>query len=129
MPIEIVGCFAIFTLLTIANIAGLGGGGSVIIIAMVFFGFDTKQAIAQSNASIFISSVLRYAWNFRVSHPYKDGKGVLVDYNVASLMLPVIIIGASLGVMLNKIFPSLVIAIFLVVCLIFVSYTTLRKLL
>lgn len=53
---------------------------------------------------------------------------MLVDYNVASLMLPMIIVGASIGVMLNKMFPSVVIAGALTLLLIFVIYKTFRKL-
>ena len=44
-------------------------------------------------------------------------------------MLPMIIVGASTGVMLNKIFPAMVIAIALALLLVFISYKTLRKLL
>lgn len=128
LPSEYVGSILILVLLFISNVGGLGGGGAVIPLAMVFFGFDTKQAIAQSNASIFVASVARYLWNFNKTHPYKNGTGVLVDYNVASLMLPMIIVGASVGVLLNKMFPAMVIAIVLAVLMLFVAYTTLRKL-
>lgn len=44
-------------------------------------------------------------------------------------MLPMIILGASIGVMLNKIFPSVVIAVLLTVLLLIVSATTLKKIL
>ena len=44
-------------------------------------------------------------------------------------MLPMIIVGASTGVMLNKIFPAMVLAIALALLLVFISYKTLRKLL
>ena len=43
---EIVGTVLIGILLLISNVGGLGGGGAVIPLAMVFFGFNTKQAIA-----------------------------------------------------------------------------------
>jgi len=44
-------------------------------------------------------------------------------------MLPMIILGASIGVMLNKIFPSVVIAVLLIVLLCIVSATTFKKIL
>ena len=44
--IEYVGAVMTLILLFISNVGGLGGGGAVIPIAMIFFGFDTKQAIA-----------------------------------------------------------------------------------
>ena len=126
---EIFGCVVTFVGLLTSNMGGLGGGGVIIPVAMVFFGFNTKQAIAQSNASIFVSSVARYLFNFNQSHPYKNGRGILVDYNIASLMLPMITVGASVGSIVNKILPSFMIAILLTVLLIFVGFTTLRKLL
>ena len=127
--IEILGSFLVFFILLTANMGGLGGGGALIPICMLFFGFDTKQAIAQSNASIFVSAVARYLFNFNKTHPYKNGRGVLVDYNVASLMLPIITVGATVGVILNAILPSIIIAVLLTLLLIFVGFTTLRKLL
>ena len=119
--LEIAGCFMTF-------IVGLGGAGALIPILLGFFGFDTKQAIAQSNASILVASLARFLFNFNKSHPHKEGKGILVDYNVASLMLPTITVGATFGVMLNKVLPGLVQAILLSVLLVLVASTTLIKL-
>jgi len=42
-------------------------------------------------------------------------------------MLPMIVLGASIGVMLNKILPSYIIAILLALLLCYVSVTTLLK--
>ena len=114
-------------ILFLSNCGGLGGGGSLIPIIIIFFGFDVKQAIGLSNCSIAVASICRYFFNFPKSHPYKDGKGVLVDYNIASLMLPMIVVGATIGVMLNKILPMIVVTITLTLLLLIVSYTTLRK--
>ena len=58
----------------------------------------------------------------------KHGKGVLVDYNIASMMLPMIVFGASLGVMVNKIVPSVVIVVALFSMLAIMTITTFRKL-
>ena len=98
---EYAGCVAVVLIIVSSSMGGLGGGGAIIPIAVFFFGFETKQAIALSNASIFVASVYRYLFNFSKSHPLKDGKGVLVDYNTASLMLPMIMVGATLGVIFN----------------------------
>lgn len=97
-------------------------------ISMIFFGFDTKQAIGLSNASICVASICRYFFNFNKSHPLKNGNGVLVDYNIASIMLPMIVVGATIGVMFNKMLPSSAIIAILTVLLLLVALTTLRKL-
>ena len=41
-PIEITGFALSLFVLLISNVGGLGGGGALIPVAMVFFGFDTK---------------------------------------------------------------------------------------
>ena len=127
--IEWVGSVLIIIDLYASNCGGLGGGGSAIPFLIVFFGFDIKNSIAISNASICIASICRYIFNFPKSHPLRNGSGVLVDYNIASIMLPMIVVGATLGVMVNIILPSVVVAIVLTILLVIVSYTTFRKLL
>ncbi len=99
--IEYAGALLIPVLLALAQSGGLAGGGALIPIAIIFFGFDTKQAIALSNASMCLSAYVRYLYNFKKSHPLKNGNGVLVDYSVSSIMLPMIVLGATLGVMVN----------------------------
>ena len=126
---EIVGTSMVPFLFFAAQSGGLAGGGSALPVTMFFFGFDTKQAIALSNASICAGSIVRYLYLFRRSHPLKEGKGVLVDYSIASIMLPMIVVGATLGVMVNKTLPSVVIAAILFVLLAMMTLTTLRKLL
>ena len=61
--------------------------------------------------------------NAKYNHPTKttpDGKptGVLVDYNITILMLPLIIIGVAFGAVLYIILPAIVILIVLVLLLI-----------
>ena len=82
-----------------------------------------------SNASIGVASICRYIINFNKSHPLKQGTGVLVDYNVASLMLPMIVVGATTGVMLNQILPPILVSIIFTILVVFFNITTFRKLL
>lgn len=128
LGIEVLGYFMMIFVMFTSNLGGLGGGGAVIPVCMIFFGFDTKQSIALSNATTVISSFVRYLINFKKPHPYKGSHGVIVDYNAASLMLPMITIGATVGQILNKILPSVVIATMLTILLLVVSYTTIKKL-
>ena len=72
---------------------------------------------------------MRYVINLPKSHPYKEGKGILVDYNIASIVLPMIVTGATIGVMINQILPSIVVAVILTIILTFFSWKTLMKLL
>ena len=60
MPIEIVGCFITVLALIYTNSGGIGGGGIMIPVCIAFFGFDVKSAIGMSNATVAVSSVIRY---------------------------------------------------------------------
>ena len=69
--LEWIGNFAVIIVLLTSNCGGLGGGGAIIPVAMLFYGFDTKQAIGLSNASICVASICRYLINFNKTHPLK----------------------------------------------------------
>ena len=60
LSIEFVGCFFAIFIVMIANSGGLGGGGVIIPVGIAFFNFDTRESIALSNVSVFISSVVRF---------------------------------------------------------------------
>ena len=104
-PLEFWGMLFVFGIIWITNIAGLGGGGIVVPISVIFFKFDAKNAIALSNFSIFASSTQRWILKRNTPHPLKNGKGLLVDYNVGVLMLPGIISGVSIGSTINLLTP------------------------
>ena len=118
---EFWGMVVCFFVLWVANMGGVGGAGMLVPIIVLFFKFDFKNSIALSNFSIFLSSLLRYILNFNKPHPLKNKTGLLVDYNLGILMLPMIISGVSIGVILNLMFPSLVIIIFYIVFLSFIG--------
>jgi uncharacterized membrane protein YfcA len=48
-----------------ANVGGIGGGGLIIPFLMTFWGFDTKQAIAISNMTIFVGALVRYLYTYK----------------------------------------------------------------
>ena len=58
----------------------------------------------------------------------KDGKGVLVDYTLATIMLPAIVIGVIAGGIVNKIFPGVILAGALVLLLLYLIISTWVKL-
>ena len=95
-------------LIIFSNCGGSGGGGVVIPISMYFFGFSEVKAIALSNASLTVAAIVRYIQNFNKPHPLKNGKGVLVDYSVSTLMLPAIVIGVSVGVIADVMLSAVI---------------------
>lgn len=111
LPIEYAGCVAVVVALFLANTAGAAGAGTVIPVAMYFFGFNYKSSIYLSLASITTSSLVRFVQNFNRPHPLKSGTGVLIDYSVPTIMMPTIVIGVSIGVLVNRVMPSIYILI------------------
>ena len=92
--------------MALCTMAGIGGGGVVVPFCMTFFFFDTKSAIAISGFSIFACSIARFLFNLNQKHPEKDA--VLIDYGVATVMLPSVMMGSLLGVFFNVMLPALV---------------------
>ena len=125
--LELWGMMVVFGALWLANMGGVGGGGMCVPIGILFFKLDAKNAIALSNFSIFLSSAIRYILNAPAPHPLKNGTGILVDLNLAVIMLPLIISGVSFGVMLNMIMPDIIIVICFVGLLSYLGYGVLKK--
>ena len=57
----------------------------------------------------------------------KNGKGILVDYGVPTVMMPSIVIGVSLGAIANKIVPAVFIVVGLIVVMLVVTIMTVKK--
>jgi len=124
--LEFIGCFFCIFILMVANSGGLGGGGVVIPISLAFFKFDTRESIGMSNVSVFFSSLVRFILILKKKHPLKDF-GVVVDYNIATLMLPSIMVGANCGVIINLLLPEVAICVCFTLILIFLFIRTVRK--
>ena len=120
-------CFFVIGIITFTNTGGLGGAGIIVPVMMGLFRFDAKNAIALSNFSAPCSGVVRYISNLGQPHPLKSGKGVLVDYNIITLMLPSAIIGASIGSIVNLVLPGPVILAIFILVTSFAAYVALRK--
>jgi uncharacterized membrane protein YfcA len=118
--LEFWGMLMVILVLIIANMGGLGGGGIVLPVMMLFFKFDAKNSIALSNMSIFVASTIIYFLNAHKSHPLKKGKGILVDMNLSIIMLPMIISGVQFGVIFNIMLPEIIILIFYDLLLIYI---------
>lgn len=106
------------------SLGGLSGGGIHMPILMGFFFFTVKKAVPISNAAICFASASRFLWNAPLPHPNKNGKGVLVDHNLAMLMMPMAISGSSIGVIVNIIMPEAVVAIVFAVVVGYFSFST-----
>jgi hypothetical protein len=111
-------------LIMITNAAGIGGGGAILPIIMIF-NFKVNVAVALCNVVICVGAVTRFAMEFNETHPYKKAK--VIDYGIVVLMLPAIMLGSFLGVQVNIVVPQVVILTLLGVVLCFVSYRSTVK--
>lgn len=76
-------------MMIIANMGGTAGGGVLIPIAIIFYGFDTKNSIALSNSCVIFAALIRFIMNYRSAHPIKE-HSVAIDYDYITVMLPVL---------------------------------------
>ena len=124
--IEFIGCFLIIILDFIANAAGTAGGGVVIPLIMMFFGWDTKSGIAISNFTVVFTALTRYFVEYNHRNKIK-GYGTIINYDYILLTIPPLKIGSAMGAIVNKILPEALIVIVLVFLLIIMFCLTLRK--
>ena len=120
-------CMIVICVITFTNAGGLGSGGIIVPLMMGLFRFDAKNAVAISNFATPWSSVLRFLKNSGESHPMKNGSGILIDYNVCTLMLPSAIVGASIGSIVNQMMPDPIILAFFILATAAMVYQALKK--
>ena len=98
---EIIGLFVIVLALCFTNIGGLGGGGILVPVFIGLFKFDTRTSVALSSSSFATNSMVRLPFHWTKHHPLKNGSGTKIDYNISAIMVPGIVVGSTLGVIIN----------------------------
>merc|ERR1719206_288924 len=93
---------------------------------ILIISFSTKKATALSQATILGGSFVNLAFNMRAKHPLRPHRP-LTDFNTLLVFEPMLLVGTSIGVLLNVIFPSILILILLVVTLVYATIRTGRK--
>ena len=127
LPIEVWGLLVLGLLLGFANIGGIGGGGLIIPLSMAMFGFTTKNAVAISNSTIFCGAIVRFfMFSIWQRHPTKTD-ATLIDYSVASVMIPAVLIGSYVGILVNVMMPDTVLQIVLTLLLVYMTYESFKK--
>ena len=124
--IEFIGCFLIIIMAFISNAAGTAGGGVVIPLIMMFFGWGTKDGIAISNFTVVFTALTRFILEYSKRNEVK-GYGTLINYDYIVLTIPPLKIGSALGAIVNQVLPEALIVIVLVLLLIFMFQMTVRK--
>ena len=122
LGIECVGLTLLIIISSISTVCGIGGGGLVIPFCMTFLGFSTKNAIALSGFTIFSCAVVRFLFFLNHKHPEKDA--VLIDYDLASIMLPIVMAGSMIGALASITLPNLILQILLTILMVSLTILT-----
>ncbi|KAL6846411.1 hypothetical protein ACP4OV_023859 [Aristida adscensionis] len=102
------------------SVGGVGGGGIFVPMLALIIGFDHKSSTAISKCMIMGASVSTVYYNLKLRHPTLDMP--LIDYDLALLMQPMLMLGVSIGVIFNVIFPDWLVTALLII--LFLSTST-----
>ncbi|GLT89889.1 hypothetical protein SLE2022_078500 [Rubroshorea leprosula] len=95
------------------TVGGVGGGGIFVPMITLIVGFDTKSAAALSKCMIMGASSSSVWYNLRVPHPTKEVP--ILDYDLALLFQPMLMLGITIGVSLSVVFPYWLITILIII--------------
>ncbi|XP_039031074.1 sulfite exporter TauE/SafE family protein 4-like [Hibiscus syriacus] len=95
------------------TVGGVGGGGIFVPVLTLIVGFDTKSAAAISKCMIMGASASSVWYNLRVPHPTKEVP--IIDYDLALLFQPMLMLGITVGVALSVVFPYWLITVLIIV--------------
>ncbi|KAH9542647.1 hypothetical protein CY35_13G018300 [Sphagnum magellanicum] len=109
----------------VGSVGGVGGGGFFIPILTLVIGFDTKTTTALSKSMIMGAALAAVIYNLKRSHPTRNVP--LIDYEMALLFQPMMILGISIGVTFNIIFPDWLLTLLLVLMCTTIIVSAFRK--
>ncbi|XP_057743249.1 sulfite exporter TauE/SafE family protein 4 [Arachis stenosperma] len=95
------------------TVGGVGGGGIFVPMLTLLVGFDTKSAAALSKCMIMGASASSVWYNLRVPHPTKEVP--ILDYDLALLFQPMLLLGITIGVSLSVVFPYWLITVLIII--------------
>jgi len=122
---EVMASILLFIISGFSSAAGIGASSTLMPVFILILNFSPHDAIPMSKFMIFTATVSSFIINLWQKHPFRQGPPL--DYNLAGVLIPMILFGNMIGVVLNKIFPDSIIFIGLVFVLMLVSYTTTYK--
>ncbi|KAL1538352.1 sulfite exporter TauE/SafE family protein 3-like [Salvia divinorum] len=103
----------------LASVGGVGGGGIFVPMLVLIVGFDPKTATAISKCMITGAALATVYYNIKLRHPSLDLP--LIDYDLALLFQPMLILGISIGVFFNVILAEWMVTVLLIILFIATS--------
>lgn len=109
----IVGSIVGFCGAAFGSVGGVGGGGIFVPMLSLIMGFDPKSATAISKCMIMGAAASTVYYNLKLRHPTLDMP--IIDYDLALLIQPMLMLGISIGVAFNVIFADWMVTVLLIV--------------
>lgn len=103
---QYLGVLAVFLMVIVANAGGLGGGGTMIPLIMIFFNIPIKECVPIVNFFGWLAAMLRFVLNFKQKHPRRP-KRLVIDYEIISLTMPILYLGTLFGVKIGTVLSDL----------------------
>ncbi|KAK1584528.1 hypothetical protein Q3G72_033749 [Acer saccharum] len=95
------------------SVGGVGGGGIFVPMLTLIIGFDAKSSTAISKCMITGAAAATVYYNLKLRHPTLDMP--IIDYDLALLFQPMLVLGISVGVALNVVLADWMITILLII--------------
>ncbi|PKI66030.1 hypothetical protein CRG98_013615 [Punica granatum] len=95
------------------SVGGVGGGGIFVPMLSLIIGFDAKSATAISKCMIMGAAGSTVYYNLKLRHPTLEMP--IIDYDLALLIQPMLMLGISIGVAFNVIFADWMVTVLLIV--------------
>ncbi|MCD9559917.1 hypothetical protein HAX54_018294 [Datura stramonium] len=115
-----------FLAASISSAGGIGGGGLYVPILTIISGVDLKTASCFSAFMVTGGSIANVVSNMFVRSPKNGGK-ILIDFDIALLSEPCMLLGVSIGVICNRVLPEWLITILFAVFLGFCTFKTCKS--
>ncbi|OMO64945.1 Transmembrane protein TauE like protein [Corchorus olitorius] len=114
-----------FIAASISSAGGIGGGGLYIPILTIVAGLDLKTASSFSAFMVTGGSIANVMYNLRAQSDKFGGKSkTLIDYDIALLSEPCMLLGVSVGVICNLVFPEWLITVLFAIFLFWSTFKT-----
>ncbi|KAG0488977.1 hypothetical protein HPP92_007788 [Vanilla planifolia] len=107
------------------SVGGVGGGGIFVPMLTLIIGFDPKSSTAISKCMITGAAGSTVYYNLRLRHPTLDAP--LIDYDLALLFQPMLLLGISIGVIFNVVFADWMVTVLLIIIFLVTSTKAFMK--
>ncbi|XP_031255001.1 sulfite exporter TauE/SafE family protein 3-like [Pistacia vera] len=121
----VVGSIVGFFGAALGSVGGVGGGGIFVPMLTLIIGFDPKSATAISKCMIMGAAGSTVYYNLRLRHPTLEMP--LIDYDLALLFQPMLMLGISIGVAFNVMFADWMVTVLLIILFLGTSTKALMK--